>query len=245
MIRLYLPIDQKDSPRVIVIGGERFHYLAHVLRLGEGQTLELFDGHGRSFPAQVAAVSQGEATLTLDGPRAEPKARSILLVQGLPKSDRFEWTLQKATELGAAAFHPVHSERSVVKVPAGKEPERRKRWQRIVEEAARQCGRSDVPSVEPVGSLVQVCERLVPSTGLLVLDEEERSLPLGIAAHALPPTKPVAIIVGPEGGLARSEVEALKRLGGVGVTLGRLILRSETAGIAALCVLRHQEGLLG
>lgn len=152
--------------------------------------------------------------------------------------------LQKCTELGAAAFAPVFTERTIVK-PSGREGSKVERWQRIVEEAARQSGRAEVPTVHPPQPLLDAV-RALSGALVLVLDEEEEALPLSAAvAQALTTSQPLALVIGPEGGLSRAEVKALEPLGGIPVTLGRRVLRTETAALAALAVLLHLQGELG
>ena len=246
MVRLLLPLPA-SAPREARVEGERFHYLARVLRLSPGDALEVFDGAGRSFAARVESMGENRATLSL-GPPVESSLRprrDITLVQGLPKADKLEWVLQKGTELGAAAFAPVETARSVVKLGAERAGPRQKRWARIVEEAARQCGRSDVPAVHPARPLLEAVRALPHGTRLLVLDEEERQTRLSAAYAALEEAAPLALLVGPEGGLERGEVEALRALSATPVTLGRRVLRTETASVAALAVLLHLEGELG
>jgi 16S rRNA (uracil1498-N3)-methyltransferase len=225
------------------VEGEAFHHL-RVLRVAVGDKLEVFDGKGHAFAAEVLSVEPSAALLRLGSPRTEHHSRHVSLVQALPKADKLELILQKGTELGAYAFFPAASERAVVRLHGASAEARRTRWQRIVEEAARQCGRSDVPRVHPVQGLLEAVRALAPTTRVLLLDEEEKVLRLTEAA-AQDVRAPLALVVGPEGGLARSEVEALQALGGVSVCLGPLILRTETAALAALAVLRHHEGLLG
>ncbi len=245
MVRLFHPLPT-PAPERLSLEGEAHHYLCHVLRLKAGDALEVFDGHGRAVDARVAEVSPTAAVLTLGAERRQAPARSVTLVQGLPKGDKLEWILQKGTELGASAFAPASCVRSVVKLPPDKAEAKRQRWRKIVEEAARQCGRQDVPEVLSPGPLAQVCAALPAETRILVLDEEERSRTLTSAFAALPsPAAPLALVVGPEGGLDRSEVAALLARGAVAVTLGDSILRTETASLAALCVLLHLDGRLG
>lgn len=240
MIRVLLSNAASGDVRV---EGARLHYLARVLRIEAGDSLEVFDGAGRAFDAHVKSMADDAAVLTLGAAKEAPAPRSITLVQGLPKGDKLELVLQKGTELGASGFVPAACERSVVKLD-GKEEKKRERWQRIVEEAARQCGRADVPQVAMPGKLIDAVKALGPDVAILVLDEEERAVPLS-AAVASVGEKPLALVIGPEGGLSRNEVAALSSLGAIPVTLGRLILRTETAGLAALAVLRHLDGLLG
>jgi 16S rRNA (uracil1498-N3)-methyltransferase len=244
MTRLLVP-HAASGP--VTIDGLRRHHLVTVLRLREGDTLEVFDGRGTRFDGTVTAIGPTEARLTLTNPRAMPAARALTVVQGLPKADKLELVLQKGTELGAAVFAPAACARSVVKLDApAKEHARRERWQRIVEEAARQCGRADVPRVLPVRPLEAAVAALEDAPAVFILDEEERALPLSVAAReALDARRPIALVIGPEGGLAREEVAALVARGAVPVTLGTLVLRTETAALAALAVLRHLDGDLG
>ncbi len=221
--------------------GARFHHLATVLRVRVGDALEVFDGKGQVFDATVVTLGAESLTVRLSQPRSAPPTRQVTIVQGLPKADKLELVLQKGTELGASAFLPVSTARSVVKLE-GREDKKLERWRRIVEEAARQCGRFDVPAVlepRPLKGLT------LAGTTLLVLDEAEHTRTLSSALEGLGPSQPVALVIGPEGGLDRAEVDALRAAGAVSVTLGPLILRTETAALAALAVLRHLDGLLG
>ncbi|XXF79210.1 16S rRNA (uracil(1498)-N(3))-methyltransferase [Myxococcaceae bacterium GXIMD 01537] len=244
MVRLHVPLPENPGSEV-PLSGERRHYLVHVLRLGAGDALEVFDGAGRAFDARVLEVGPETVRLSLGPARVAPPSRPLGILQGLPKGDKLEWVLQKGTELGATSFHPVDTVRSVVKLEPKRAGERTARWQKIVEEAARQCRRDDVPPVHPPRPLLEAARALEPGTLLLVLDEEETAVPLGEAFRAAGPGTPVALVVGPEGGLAREEVAALVALGARGVTLGARILRTETAALAALAVMQHLDGALG
>lgn len=241
MVRVLLPGARAGAHAV---QGPRHHYLWHVLRLRPGDALEVFDGEGTAFPATVTSADAAQLTLELGQGHAQRPARAVTVVQGLPKAERLELILQKCTELGAAAFAPAQCERCVVKLD-GKEAKKLERWARIVEEAARQCGRADVPAVRPPAPLLDVVRTLPDAPAVLVLDEEERSLPLRAAHAVLAGDRPIALVVGPEGGLTRAEVAALVAAGATCVTLGRLVLRTETAALAALAVLRHLDGELG
>ncbi|MCY0998304.1 16S rRNA (uracil(1498)-N(3))-methyltransferase [Myxococcus sp. MISCRS1] len=244
MVRLFVPIAE-PAPDTLVLTGERRHYVVHVLRLGEGDALEVFDGKGRAFEAKVTGVDAEEVRVSLGASRQAPPRRAVSVVQGLPKGDKLEWVLQKGTELGAAAFLPVDTLRSVVKLEPKRAQERTQRWTKIVEEAARQCRRDDVPRVEVPSALGDAVRALARGTVVLVLDEEESAVPLGEAFRAAGAGTPIALVVGPEGGLAREEVEALKAQGARPVTLGARILRTETAALAALAVMMHLDGELG
>ncbi|OJH42129.1 16S rRNA (uracil(1498)-N(3))-methyltransferase [Cystobacter ferrugineus] len=244
MVRLFVPLPE-PAPTEVTLSGERRHYLLHVLRLAEDSVLEVFDGAGRAFSARVLAVEEDTVRLGLGEARHAPPSREVHILQGLPKGDKLEWVLQKGTELGATAFHPVAAARSVVKLEPKRAEERTTRWTKIVEEAARQCRRNDVPRVHPPRALLEAARSLSPDTLLLVLDEEESAVPLSEAFRSRPAGTPVALVVGPEGGLTREEVSALQTFGARPVTLGRRILRTETAALAALTVMAHLDGELG
>jgi 16S rRNA (uracil1498-N3)-methyltransferase len=246
MVRLLLPLP-RPAPDEVSVEGERFHYLAHVLRLSEGDTLEVFDGEGAAFSARVLAVEAHSARLRLSAPVARPAAGAALtLLQGLPKGEKWEWVLQKGTELGATDFAPALSARTVVRLSGERADDKVRRWQRIVEEASRQCGGVQVPRVHPVRPLLDAARALAPGTAVLLLDEEERDLSLARALARLPsPSHPLALVVGPEGGIDRDEAGALQELGATPVTLGQRTLRTETAAVVALALVLHLRGELG
>ncbi|MBX7117174.1 MAG: 16S rRNA (uracil(1498)-N(3))-methyltransferase, partial [Myxococcaceae bacterium] len=232
------------APGERVLQGPGFHHLARVLRAREGDALEVFDGQGRTFSARLVRLEIDRAHLELDAAVASPRRRAITLVQAFPKADRLEWVLQKGTELGATGFWPVQAERCVVKwkEDGGKKVQR---WQRIVEEAARQCERADVPQVFSPAEAQAAARTLQQTHRLVLLDEEERERTLSAAVAAESTQQPLALLIGPEGGWARHEADSFKAMGAVPVTLGRQVLRTETAPLAALVVIRHFDGELG
>ncbi|MFM2154074.1 MAG: hypothetical protein RL199_2509 [Pseudomonadota bacterium] len=244
MHRLHLPASAIHAA-LTVVHGERASYLRDVLRLKVGESVELFDGEGHAWPATIDGFGLDDAVLRV-GAREERPFLGVraTLVQGLPKGDKFELVLQKAVELGVTRIVPAACERSVVKLDERKAAERVQRWQKIADEAARQCGRADVPQVLPVQSLTSFVSQ-PPTSGerRLLLDEEEKARRLrdeltDSSAH-------YRFVVGPEGGLSRAEVEAARKGGYVPVTLGPRVLRTETVGLAVLSVLQHVLGDFG
>jgi 16S rRNA (uracil1498-N3)-methyltransferase len=240
MHRLYVPPEQLASaPRVKLTAGQSQHLLA-VLRLRPGDALEVFDGRGARFRAVLAADG-------LEIGAALPAARrgvDVVLVQALAKGEKMELVIQKATELGVARIVPLAAERSVVRLDARRAAPRAARWRRIAQEAARQCGRADVPGVdEPCGwEGVFALLREDPERRGLLLDPGERDLRLGDAARGAPR---LLLAAGPEGGFSPAERTQAIQGGLVGAGLGPLVLRSETAGLAALAVVLHVNGELG
>jgi 16S rRNA (uracil1498-N3)-methyltransferase len=234
------------APGELTVDGPRFHYLSRVLRLAAGDALEVFDGRGHAFDARLVSLAEASARLSLGPGRDAPLARPLTVVQGLPKGDKLELVLQKGTELGVAAFVPAVCARSVVKLDEKAAATRVARWQRIAEEAARQCGRADVPMVSMPAPLADAVARIAAEHAVFVLDEAERAVSLSQAFASLKDARrPIALVVGPEGGLERAEVDALVSRGATPVSLGRLVLRTETAALAAVAVLRHLDGELG
>ncbi len=241
MKRLHWP---QAAPGALRVDGAAFHHLVRVLRVGVGEAVELFDGKGAAFSAVVESLGAEALELRVGAAVAQgQRAPPAYLLQGLPKADKLDWVLQKATELGVDGVFPVEAQRSVAKLPRGADA-KLARWQKIVDEAARQCGSAAVPTVGTPAPLDDVLRSLPPSTLVLVLDEEEQHLRLG-AALTGKLEQPVALAVGPEGGWSREELAVARAAGAVGVTLGKRILRTETAGLAGLAVLRHLQGLLG
>jgi 16S rRNA (uracil1498-N3)-methyltransferase len=214
---------------------EQLHYLRSVLRLENGAEIEVFDGKG----ARRRAVLEGDSLRVLGPlPGAPRRALDVVLVQALAKGEKMDLVVQKATELGASRIVPLASERAVVKKPGA---DKVKRWRRIAQEAARQSGRADVPVIDEPCGWDEVLPLLGERKGLL-LDPEEKSLRLGAAARGVPQ---LLLAVGPEGGFSPGERERAVHAGMLPVALGPLVLRTETAGLAALAVLLHVHGDLG
>lgn len=227
------------------VEGDSFHYLVRVLRLGVGDPVEIFDGSGRSWPGRIDVVAGERAVIALGAEVASRPVPKLTLVQGLAKADKFEWVIQKATELGMSRFVPLQTERSIVRLDAAKGADRARRWRKIAEEAARQCGRSDVPVVDEPMDLARWLEAArARGETIGVLWEEERATRLGpwLASHL---DQPISLVVGPEGGLSAREVQVIVDVGGTALTLGDRILRTETAGLAALSIALHLSGELG
>jgi 16S rRNA (uracil1498-N3)-methyltransferase len=166
------------------------------------------------------------------------------LAQALAKGERMDLVVQKSTELGARAVAPFTCERSVVRLEPSRAAQRVERWRRIAAAAAAQCGRSDLPAIWPISSLEQVLER-ASQDGMraLMLWEQERATRLSEAVSEQP--GPLMLVVGPEGGFSEEEVARARALGARTVSLGRRVLRTETAALAALAVVQFLRGDLG
>jgi 16S rRNA (uracil1498-N3)-methyltransferase len=237
--RVHLPPERISATRAELTEEAR-HYLRDVLRLPPGAVVELFDGQGAAWEA---TIEPGFAALAV-GARREAAAAgpALSLLFALSKGEKGELVVQKATELGVARLSPWAAERSVLKLDEQKGRERAERWRRIAEEAARQCGRADVPELtEPVGLAAALAA--VPAGHRLVVLHGPGGAPL--ATLGLEGAAGVALVVGPEGGLTNGELSACEAAGAVRGALGPRTLRAETAAIAGLAVLQAVAGDLG
>jgi 16S rRNA (uracil1498-N3)-methyltransferase len=220
----------------VEIAGEVVHHLRTVLRLAPGAELLLLDGEGHCCRARLTAVGRERATATVTARWHETENPCPLrLLQALPKGDKFDLVLQKGTELGVTVFQPLISERTTIR-PAATRPER---WQRIVGEAARQSRRPLLPRLEPPRPLEDALQAVAEPLRLALWEEGAR--PLRELLPASPPAG-LAVLVGPEGGLAAKEVEAAERAGFVPVHLGPRILRTETTGLAVAAIVQYLYG---
>jgi 16S rRNA (uracil1498-N3)-methyltransferase len=235
MPRVFVPSERLSSTRV-VLDGEAHRHLAKVLRLEPGNGLVIFDGGGTEIDARVLAVGPRTIELELGERRAVSLATaSITLLQAVPKGDRMDLIVQKATELGVARIVPVVAARSVVRPSAT----RARRWQTIAQEAARQSGRADVPEVaDPV--LLREAVAGTTAATRFVLWEEEHGQSLRRALEGGP--RELALLIGPEGGFAVDEVVEARTQGFVPVSLGPRIMRVETAAIVAVALVQAAAG---
>ncbi|MEW6173467.1 MAG: 16S rRNA (uracil(1498)-N(3))-methyltransferase [Bacillota bacterium] len=251
--RLFVPREEWRGD-VVPVRGEDMRYLIRVLRLGAGDGVTVLDGQGRVFSAVINNVTNEAVFLALAEeitPDTEPGVR-VALFQAVPKGDKMDLVVQKATELGAYRIVPVITERVVARPDVKKAVRRRDRWQRIAREASRQCGRSMVPAVETMLSL-QAALELHHSTSFLGImpweGEEELSLRGFLEGILCAPTSErgngISVFIGPEGGFSLSEVDAARACGVVTVSLGKRILRTETAGMITLALILHAFGELG
>ena len=214
----------------------QLHYLRDVLRLRDGDALEVFDGRGSSWRAEL----RGERLSLGEKQPQERRALDVVLVQAIARGEKMDLVVQKATELGASRVVPLLSERSNVKLEGARGKGKQERWQRIAQEAARQCGRSDVPRVDAPAQWADVFALLDDRRALLLSPEAD--VRLGAAAMG---AARLLLAVGPEGGFSPVEVESALQHGFAAAALGPLVLRTETAGLAALSVILHIHGHLG
>ena len=222
----------------VVIGGKSAHYLARVLRVKAGQPLVLFNGDGHDYAAEVSRPEKGEIHIKVLSrlPSVAESSLRIILAQAISRGERMDLTLQKCTELGVAAFQPLTTERVEVRIRPEKLPQRMDHWRQVVVSACEQSGRSVIPAVkEPLHLHEWLGQRDVSQRLVLVPDAETP-----LARFELENT--VEILIGPEGGLSDTELGLIERSGVRPTSLGPRVLRTETAGPAAVAVLQTLYG---
>lgn len=233
----------------ITIGGEVAHQLTRVLRMTTGSQILLLDGQGREYVGELTGLERSGKTenvkvrlLESRAATGEPRTR-LTLLQGLLKGEKFDYVLQKGTEVGITRFVPLITERCVSDAAS---PAKLERWRKIVREAAEQSRRGILPIVEEPRSLAQAVPLLDTSELGLVAWEDEQALSLRQVLQPLVPNPPtqVVVLIGPEGGLSQTEIETArtKVQSLQSVSLGPRILRAETAGPIATALILYTFG---
>lgn len=247
MQRFYMPSFPTRGEE-FPLSPENARKASRVLRLLPGAEIVLWNDAGNEYRALITKVT-GQFVYVRVVEELENKAEAPLylgLVQGIPKGDKLELIIQKATELGVQRIFPVVTERTVVRIPEERRGSRLKRWQAIAREAARQCGRVRIPDIAEIDTLEGIWDHMEEEAIKLICWEGEASgLKAYIRSFSLPPRVPIYLFVGPEGGFSPREVEACVAKGAVAVSLGPRILRTETAGLIGLSLLLYEWGDLG
>ncbi|MBN3032650.1 MAG: 16S rRNA (uracil(1498)-N(3))-methyltransferase [Candidatus Saganbacteria bacterium] len=233
MHRFFVPPEQFPS----VIGADA-RQIKDVLRMKPGDRLELLTGDGQVHEAKIAALTRGRVACEIIASRAaasEPKVK-ITLAQGLPKARKMDLIIEKCVELGVNGIIPMLTERSVAKEA------KQERWQKIAKEAAEQAKRAIVPQIEKTMKFQEIL-KLKDQFDLALIPwelEQDRSLKKIFTDNRITGYSNILIVIGPEGGFSAAEVKLAKDAGFVPVSLGRRILRTETAGLAALAAIMYE-----
>lgn len=231
-------IEEKICPT-----GDLCHHLTRVLRVRVGEQLRFSDNESWYYDATAEEVGKNAVTFAVnrrypidDEPRYE-----VTLIQCLPRGDKTEQVLQKCTELGASRFILAESENSQIRLKPDKKVEKQQRWQKVVASAAEQCGRGRIPVVLPPQKLIDAVAEAAKDSDLLFCYEHETNRSFRETVQSFTKNK-ITVIIGPEGGFSPQEAEAIRKLDGHSVTMGKRILRAETAGPTALAVLLFELG---
>ncbi|GAA1410708.1 16S rRNA (uracil(1498)-N(3))-methyltransferase [Catellatospora coxensis] len=230
-------VDELPSGRVYTLGGMEGHHAATVQRLRVGEALLLADGRGGTASAVVQAVGKGTLDLTVTELRyAHAPDPRLTVAQGIAKGDRGELAVQAMTEVGVDEILPWAASRSVAQWRGDRGAKSREKWAAVAREAAKQARRTFLPVVggDPDLSTKQLTQRLSAAAAAFVLHEEATER---LSQVELPAAGEIVLVVGPEGGIDDAEITAFLAVGAVAVRLGENVLRTSTAGVAALSVL--------
>jgi len=239
--RFYVP---KDSIRagIAILPSDQAHHLRDVLRLGPGDAVEIFDGEGNGFVGEVELRGSEVFICRLQNLPAAELPGQLVLAAALIKSAKFEWILQKATELGVSEIIPLKTRLSGIQLSDSRINLRLERWDRIVKEAAKQCRRFAAPKLHRPLDFSELLGREELSAYTKLLFYEKAMDPWRPDKSLL--SKKTILCIGPEGGWDREEIDKAYRAGFKAFSLGPLILRAETAAIAAMAIIQHQIFLI-
>lgn len=234
--------DNNISEKEIIITGQDVNHIKNVLRLRENDKILISNGHGSDFYCIISEIDNDEIVTSIESRLEESNElpSKIYLFQGLPKNDKMELIIQKAVELGAYEIIPVAMKNCVVKLDSKKEASKLKRWEAISESAAKQSKRCIIPNIHRVLTYKEAVEyaaeldiTIVPYENQKGIEETRR------VVNGIEPGQSIGIFIGPEGGFDDKEIEYAMSKSFIPLTLGRRILRTETAGLAMLSILMY------
>ena len=219
-------------------------HLLRVLRLSDGAPLVVCNGDGLDYRATLCDIGKrGARARILDAqPNGSESPLQITLAQALARGEKMDWVIQKATELGVVAIQPIVTERTEVRLDAERASRRLAHWQAVATAASEQSGRALVPTISEPLTLAVYAEGVDTQAIRFALDPDGDSLRAALNAGVLQNASPIHLVVGPEGGLSERDHAQLRAAGFSGVRLGPRILRTETAGLAALAALQALAG---
>ncbi len=238
--RIYHPQTLTAGASVVLTSGATTH-VGKSLRLIENDAVRLFNGDGFDYQGRIAQAGRNKIVVAVDE-RVDPATESplpIILLQGICRGPRMDILIQKSTELGVHRIIPISCQRSVARVGAERAAKKVAHWRQVAISACEQCGRARIPEIEAPCKPVIAFEQHLPSNAIrLLLDPAgQQSIPA-----TLRPDRPVALFVGPEGGLTDDEIAAAATVGFTSIRLGPRVLRTETAPITALSIIQYLIG---
>jgi 16S rRNA (uracil1498-N3)-methyltransferase len=242
--RLYLP-RPLETGAVCSAAADQARYLRTVLRMKEGDPLLVFNGSDWEYEAVIRMQTAEGTELEITGRRRLPETGiHVTLCQAVPKAEKMDGIIRHATELGAGRIDPFVAERSVPRWRPEQLPHKRERWQKIAVEASRQCGRIDIPEVGEIVTFEQMLHR-IPESGLRLIPWEEETT-TGLREILRDPVHAgvteFILAIGPEGGFSAGEIDQARRAGFLSVSLGKRVLRVETASLAVIAILQYEKG---
>lgn len=243
MHRFFIP---QPYGEMMTITGVDARHIYTVLRMTQGTKIQIVSDDGVTALAEITEAGESVVTvkcLEVLAESHEPSVR-IILAQGLAKGEKMDFIIQKAVELGVSEIVPVAMEHSVVRLESEKAVKKAERWQKIAEAAAKQSKRDVIPIVQPVQTMKQMLANNACSCKLIAYECEDK-LGLKAALQKQQELKEVLLIIGPEGGISEAELHQAQAAGAWGVSLGKRILRAETAALVAAAAIFYETGDLG
>lgn len=243
--RIFFPRKMATGDRCALTGEDRL-YVTTVLRMREDERLLLFDGDGCEYEAVIRGQDQEGVQLEIVRKTTiQDNALQITLAQSLPKAKKMDFIIEKACELGATRIIPFFSRRSVPHLTPDKTAAKQIRWQKIAREAARKSHSAGIPEVsEMMNWENMLCAAADGAEKIIFWEEETRiNLKQVLRDNESEPSRNFFLIVGPEGGFTREEIELAERMGFTSVSLGRQILKVETAALAILSIIQYERGI--
>jgi 16S rRNA (uracil1498-N3)-methyltransferase len=242
--RIYLP-RLLEKGTVCSAAPDQARYLGTVLRMKEGDTLFIFNGTDWEYEAVIRSQTADGTELEVTGLKRLPASEiHVTLCQAVPKGEKMEGIIRHATELGVERIIPFMAERSVPRWRPEQLPHKRERWQKIAVDASRQSGRTDIPEVGEIVTFDRML-RSVPASGLRLIPWEEETA-VGLRGILRDPARSGVTefipVIGPEGGFSVGEIDQARQAGFLSVSLGRRVLRVETASLAVIAILQYEKG---
>lgn len=246
MPKFFVKNSQVNDNKIIIIG-EDVNHIKNVLRKNIGDTLEICDkDNSKNYLVDIATIDKELIVCNIMQQLNNNTESNVFInvFQGLPKSDKMEFIIQKSIELGASKITPVAMKRCVVKLSAKDGEKKIARWQKISEVASKQCGRNIIPKIESVCSIEEVCNKIRDYDVTLVAYENEKDNKLKCELEKLKKSQKkdlkIALVIGPEGGIDPDEIKKLKTNGATIITLGKRILRTETASLNMISIINYE-----
>ena len=242
MSRFYVPKESVEGDSVYISGKEA-HHILDVMRLKVSDHITVFDGTGKVYTGIVKEAGRKSLSLKIIETRnlSGEERHSITLIQAIPKKEKMDYIAEKATELGVVKIIPVTTERTIPDWNETKKAGIVERWQRISQEAAKQCGRSDLPEVQPITSFEKAVKNINGYDLKLIAALSDKAIRLKDALKGCMAGR-IAIAIGPEGDFTPEEIKMAEEAGFKTVNLGPRVFKSDTAGLAVLAIINYEYG---
>jgi 16S rRNA (uracil1498-N3)-methyltransferase len=240
MSRFYVPKEAVQGDKITVTGDEA-HHIKDVMRLRVSDKVICFDGTGNEYHGVISDISQRAVIVDIEKTTEQPDAGSftITLIQSIPKKDKMDYIVEKATELGVKHIIPVMTERTIVDWDQKKKDASCERWRRISLAASKQCGRADVPEISRVSRFKDALKAVSGLSVRLIAALGGDPMPLKEALQGCK-SGDIAVAIGPEGDFTTLEIDEARDAGFKLVSLGQRVLKSDTAGLAVLAIINYE-----